>query len=368
MARKHTHDVAPRETLDRMAFLMAFVLGVGGGLLLKVLGAHPLLTAGYAALILVLYAVAAWAGGRVKIEPETIGDNCYYLGFLFTLASLAYTLYQMSNPTTNSGRPVDIPEVISGFGVALSSTIFGVFLRVFLMQLRPDFVAKDREVRADINRAFMDFRKSMSGMLSQMKGYAAESVQLASERDERLRSSTEKFTEDHQESLKASAELLSKHMNEAFSAAAKTAVEDISKAVAENNKAQQTQMAETLTELENLKARLSKQEAESFEEIQQRRKRLLAELEVAEKQIQAHNEAMDQYIKITRRSADAMTKRILPAIDSLEEKIKNMPPVQDAPYFAENEVKKTPEPQVEKFVVPEPHKRQPWIKRREGSE
>ena len=50
MARRPTHDVAPRDALDRMAFLVAFALGVGGGLLLKALGVHPLLTAGYAAL------------------------------------------------------------------------------------------------------------------------------------------------------------------------------------------------------------------------------------------------------------------------------------------------------------------------------
>lgn len=159
MASRRAHDVAPRENLDRLAFLVAFLLGVTGILLLKIPGVHPFLTAGYAALILVLYAVAAWLGGRVKIEPEIIGDNCYYLGFLLTLASLSHTLYQMSDPTVNGGRPVDIPEVISGFGVALSSTILGVFLRVFMMHLRPDFVAKEREVRADINRAFMDFRK-----------------------------------------------------------------------------------------------------------------------------------------------------------------------------------------------------------------
>ena len=342
------HDVAPREALDRMAFLVAFVLGVGGGLLLKALEAHPFLTAGYAALILVIYAISAWAAGRIKIEPETVGDNCYYLGFLFTLASLAYTLYQMSGSTTNGARPVDIPEVISGFGVALSSTIFGVFLRVFLMQLRPDFVAKDREVRADINRAFMDFRKKMSGMLSQMKGYAAESVQLASERDERLRNSTEKFAEDHQESLRTSAELLSKHMNEAFLTVANTAIENISKAVTENNRAQQIQIAE----MKNLKAQLWEQEVESIKEIKQRRKRLIAELEVAEKQVQSHNEAMGQYIMITRRSADAMTKRILPALDALEEKINNMPPVHDASYYSEEEVKKAAEPHVEKIVVP----------------
>ena len=363
MIRRFIHDVMPREILDRTVFAVAFGLGVGGVLLLKTMQVHPFLAAGYAALVLVLYAIIAGIRGRIKIESETIGDNCYYLGFLFTLASLAHTLYLISDPTTGGGRPVDIPEVISGFGVALSSTICGVFLRVFLMQLRPDFVAKDREIRADINRAFKNFRKEMTALLLQTKRYATESVQLASERDEHLRrltgkfienqqdaykdsaaktiqlaverdqslrDSTEKFTEDHQESLKACAELLSKHMGETFLSAAKTAVEDISRAVMEQNKEQQAQIAETLTEIKDFKIRLFEQEAESFEEIRQRRQRLIEELENAERQMQSHNDALIQYIKITRRSADAMDKRILPALDKFEEKLTNVSPVTEA--------------------------------------
>ena len=323
MDKKLMHDVAPREALDRMAFLIAFILGTGGGIFLKTLEFHLFLTMGYAALVLVLYAVFAWTGGRIKIEPETIGDNCYYLGFLFTLASLAHTLYQM-DPTISSEHSVDIPEVISGFGVALSSTICGVFLRVFLMQLRPDFVAKDREIRADINRTFSDFRKKMSQMLSMMKTYATESVQLASERDERLRISTEKFTEDHQKSLKASTELLSENITEILSSSAKEVLRDISKAIMENNRAQQEQMIGTLNEMKDLKTRLHEQETELFQEIKQRRIKMISELALAEKQIQSHNEYMDQYTKITRKSVDAMTNRIFPAIDALEKKINNM--------------------------------------------
>ena len=360
MIRRLIHDVMPREALDRAVFIVAFLLGIGGLFLLKTLGIHPFFMAGYAALVLVLYAIISGIRGRIKIESETIGDNCYYLGFLFTLASLAHTLYLMSSPTTGGESPVDIPEVISGFGVALSSTIVGVFLRVLLMQMRPDFIAKDREIRADINRAFKNFRKEMTGLLLQTKRYATESIQLTSERDEHLRrmtekfienqqdaykdsaaktiqlaverdqslrDSTEKFTEDHQESLKASAELLSKHMGEAFLSAAKTAVEDISNAVIEQNKKQQVQIAETLKEIRDLKVRLFEQETESFEDIKQRRQRLIEELENAEKQMQSHNDAMTQYIKITHRSADAMDKRILPALDGFEEKLTSVSPV-----------------------------------------
>lgn len=329
---RRTHDVAPRDLLDRAAFIVAFLFGVGGGVLLKVMGAHPFVSAGYAALILVLYAIAAWVGGRIKVEPETIGDNCYYLGFLFTLASLSYTLYQMASPSLDGGRPVDIPEVISGFGVALSSTIFGVFLRVMMMQLRPDFVAKDREVRADINRAFGEFRKNMSGMLSQMKAYSAESVQLASERDERIRTSTEQFVDEHQERLKTNADFLSSHMKEAFSEAAQRAIGDISAALIESQKTHQEQMGKAQQEIQEIKNRLREQETETYEDIRARRKRMANELEESEKLLKTHKEEMKASSRAMRSAADAIEKRLIPALDALEQRANVVVPVQDATF------------------------------------
>lgn len=325
------HNVSPRENLDRFAFLLAFALGVLGGLLLKIAGAHPFVTASYAALILVAYALVAWAGGRIKIEPEAIGDNCYYLGFLFTLASLAFTLYQMADPAANGGKPADIPEVISGFGVALSSTIVGVFLRVFMMQMRPDFVAKDRAVRADLNQSYADFRKNLSGTMSQMKAFSTESIQYAAERDERLRVSTEKFVEDHHQALQSAANTLSENMEKSFSEATQSALKEISATVQETTIASQAAIQELVQDIQNLKDRLNEQEAQSFEEIQSRRKRFVADLEAAEKRMKDHDIAMDSYIKITRRAADSMTKRMVPALDQLKDRLDSLPAT-DAPY------------------------------------
>lgn len=79
------------------------------------------------------------------MDAETIGDNSYYLGFLFTLTSLAVTLYFVIEAGSETARL--IPEIISGFGVALSSTIVGVFLRVLMLQLKVDVETRERRVR-----------------------------------------------------------------------------------------------------------------------------------------------------------------------------------------------------------------------------
>ena len=271
MKHRRTHDVTPFDNLDRAVLFLAFLIGAGGSLALKAMDVHPFIPAAFAAITLCCYALVAWAGGRLKVEPETVGDNCYYLGFLFTLASLAYTLYQVAGPSGSGGRPVDITSVISGFGLALSSTIVGVFLRVFFMQLRSDFVAKDREMKAEVNRAFGDFKKSMSGMLLQMKSYAVESVQSASERDERIRRSTEQFLEDHQ-----------------------TAAKQVLSAINESQETHQKQMKEVIDNLQALQGRLREQEMQAIEQIQNRRKLLVSDLEQTEKIFAAQIESVNE--------------------------------------------------------------------------
>ena len=291
------HGVAPREAGDRIAFVMAFLLGVFGGIVLKLLGVHPLLTALYAAMILFGYAMATWANGRFHIDPESIGDNCYYLGFLFTLASLSFTLYQLAS-SEGSGSPVAIPEVISGFGVALSSTIVGVFLRVLMLQMRPDFVAKDRAVRSDLNNALARFRKDMAGALSQLKSFSTESVQMAAERDERLRVSTEKFVQDYHTSLDEASDLLSRSITNSFekmdagiekvlqdlaakterefSTLAQKSISTITNNVEKHANDVVQSIGSLATDLSDLRIRIGERESEAFEIVQQKRNSVIA--------------------------------------------------------------------------------------------
>lgn len=223
---KRIHDVNPRLGLDRSAFVLTFLIGMGGGLVLKLNGAQPILAAAYSAVVLLGYAFVSWRGGRLKLDPESIGDNCYYLGFLFTLGSLAVTLYQVASPATGTTQADVIPSVISGFGVALSSTIVGVFLRVLMMQMRPDFVAVEHEARTELSNAIRDFRTQLATSTRDMKSFAVESIQHAVERDARLRSDTEGFIKRSNDKLVAAQEALLSRLEEAATKTAETISEE----------------------------------------------------------------------------------------------------------------------------------------------
>jgi len=184
MARRPLHDPRGRDAMDKAALILAFLLGAGGSVALKVLGAPVLVAALWPVAVLVGYVLACLATRAIAIEPEAVGDNCYYLGFLFTLSSLAVTLYQIRS--LGADGAAFIPQVISGFGVALSSTIAGVFLRVMLMQMRPDMVARDREARRDLAMGARDFRAAVTVATRSLRATAVEAAQHAAERNARL--------------------------------------------------------------------------------------------------------------------------------------------------------------------------------------
>ena len=229
---RRLHDVAPRESWDRALLLLAFVAGVAGGIALKLAAVHPFWAAGYAALVLCIYAAATYLATNLRIEPEAIGDNCYYLGFLFTLTSLAVTLYFVVEAGAED-RSQLIPEVISGFGVALSSTIMGVFLRVLMMQFRMDIVARERETRLELDLAARDLRDEMARSIRQIKAFSIESLQHAAEREEAMRRTTAAMVADIREQMGQTGAMVNDALREAAQAQSAAAIAAIRDSVTE---------------------------------------------------------------------------------------------------------------------------------------
>lgn len=81
--------------------------------------------------LIVVYAFVSRTIHTFRLSSERVGDNCYYLGFLFTLVSLSNALYSFSY-----GDDDTINYVISNFGIALGSTIVGMLMRVMFNQMK----------------------------------------------------------------------------------------------------------------------------------------------------------------------------------------------------------------------------------------
>lgn len=143
-------------TWDKGLFLIAWAVGTAGLFTFKYFDVRPQLIVVWTAIIMLGYALLIWRSPQFKVREDRAGDSCYYLGFLFTLSSLAYALWDFSR-TGNDPR-----AVIANFAVALGSTIIGLVLRVTFQQLREDPFEVEQEARLELSEAARQLKNELS--------------------------------------------------------------------------------------------------------------------------------------------------------------------------------------------------------------
>ena len=167
-------------------FAIGGMLGIWAA---KTYGIHQgYVTAGAVGLILLYFAVVAWFPA-LKIREDQLGDNCYYLGFLYTLASLSFALYAftiaMESPTIDDGMVTTnsngITDIVANFGVALASTIVGILLRVIINQARKDVVETERDARMRLSEAMTNMRVQLDDAVLAMKAFCDQTKQITAD-------------------------------------------------------------------------------------------------------------------------------------------------------------------------------------------
>src|ERR1700761_7516824 len=106
-------------------------------------------------LIMIGYAVLLSAK-LFRLRDDQSGDNLYYMGFLFTLTSLAVSLYQFS--AAGSAE-----QIVQNFGIAIASTIAGITLRILFNQMRRDPVEVEATARLELAEASRRVKRELEG-------------------------------------------------------------------------------------------------------------------------------------------------------------------------------------------------------------
>lgn len=259
-------DVKRSEAADKWVLGLAFLLGAAGiyAIKIKYSEIHPFSVAVWSVIILLLYVGSAWWVGKSRIEAETIGDNCYYLGFVFTLASLAITLYLL---VQTKGQTAEIRDVISGFGVALSSTIFGIILRVLHIRMSPDIASLDRQTRIELHAAVRSFRTNLSASLRELKHFSVETAQMLSEQRDAIYGMSKETIETHKQFVKTSMEEQAKILNETLADATGEAAETITDAVAKTTNVAYEELLNSISGMRKAVADLAREESETLKKL-----------------------------------------------------------------------------------------------------
>jgi len=160
---------------DQLLFFGCFILGAISIWNLKRAGFDQFYVTVVPILLMCVYIGAALVTKRYRLREDRVGDNAYYLGFLFTLVSLAYALH-VYDPSGAGAT-----EIITGFGIAIFSTIFGLFFRVLLNQMRQDPVEFEREARFSLGEATREMSAQLGDISAELALFKRKILQITEE-------------------------------------------------------------------------------------------------------------------------------------------------------------------------------------------
>src|SRR5262249_13615252 len=140
----------------------------------KVRGENPNFVAAVAVALMLIYGVSAYNIPAVRLRIDRLGDNFYYLGFIFTLASMAAALMQLQGG-------IEIEPILGSFGVALITTIVGVAGRVMFVQMRGEIDEAEEQTRRDLLAASTELKGQLAAILRDFETFCTSMRQTAEE-------------------------------------------------------------------------------------------------------------------------------------------------------------------------------------------
>jgi hypothetical protein len=168
VAASETRPALPPGMISGLLFFGVVITGSGYIILSKLNDFGALAVTSVPVLIMIGYAVLL--GARLfRLRDDQAGDNLYYMGFLFTLTSLAVSLYQFS--AAGSAE-----QIVQNFGIAIASTIAGITLRILFNQMRRDPVEVEATARMELAEASRRVKRELESVIMEF-GYFRRATQ-----------------------------------------------------------------------------------------------------------------------------------------------------------------------------------------------
>jgi hypothetical protein len=158
--------------LNAIVFLGFVAAGCGYIVLAKLADFNPFLVTFVPVATMLGYALLIYSARALRLRDDQSGDNLYYMGFLFTLTSLAVSLYQF-----DAAHAAE--EIVQNFGIAIGSTIAGIGLRVIFNQMRRDPAEVEQIMRLELAEAARRVRRELDATVVEF-GHHRRAAQQAS--------------------------------------------------------------------------------------------------------------------------------------------------------------------------------------------
>jgi len=175
----------PPGLLNGLLFFAVVVVGSGYIIFSKLHDFGAFAVTSVPVLIMIGYAVLL--GARLfRLRDDQAGDNLYYMGFLFTLTSLAVSLYQFS--AAGSAE-----QIVQNFGIAIASTISGIALRILFNQMRRDPVEVEATARLELAEASRRVKRELESAILEFGYFRRATQQSMGDAMDEVRDSIDKM-------------------------------------------------------------------------------------------------------------------------------------------------------------------------------
>jgi hypothetical protein len=129
------------------------------------------------------------------VTDEKFADTCYYLGFIFTITSIIFSLFDLPNIGTR------IQDIAVRFGAAMVSTVLGLAVRVYLVSFKRDVADAIKDAEDAVIDASQKFREQLVIAFEKLRDFQSE-VDLASKATvERVNMHVEALSKNHADKL-----------------------------------------------------------------------------------------------------------------------------------------------------------------------
>jgi len=125
------------------------------------------------------------------VSDEKFADSCYYLGFIFTISSIVFSLFDLPQ----IGEKIAVIAV--RFGAAMVSTVVGLIVRVYLVNFREDPAEALRAAEESVLEAHAKLREQLGMALEKMQEFQSEVDLAAKGTVERVNIQLEGLTHSH---------------------------------------------------------------------------------------------------------------------------------------------------------------------------
>lgn len=146
-------------------------------------------------LVMVAYIVLGYYRHEEDVTDEKFADTCYYLGFIFTITSIIFSLFDLPNIGTK------IQDIAVRFGAAMVSTVLGLAVRVYLVSFKQDIGDAIKDAEDAVLDATRKFTEQLTIVLERLRDFESQVDAAAKSSVERVNLQVENLSKNHAEKL-----------------------------------------------------------------------------------------------------------------------------------------------------------------------